>query len=269
MLGTNTTHKQHAMRFRFWIVTLMLFPAALRAQNPGAHLTVDVTVNSVVVRGDTVGVTYVVYNRPSSQDSLFEFIVDAPATVKRIPLPQPDSDYDALGSYQGRPAANWGFLGLLAPSATSTPLYFESKGIPDTVTFWAGGDFPPPDEASGDTLPTDVIKYHSVPGTTVGVKPWPADRTAAALVTRLRNSTQAVCSATLSWITDANLCGQLVSDVDQAETYRANGQVVEARSSLDHFVSLLTGTNGGFASGVTSPAYWLLVSNAGIIRALL
>jgi hypothetical protein len=257
------------MRYTILIAAVFVFPSALWAQNPGTHLLVDVTVDSVVVRGDTTGVTYVVYNRPSSQDSLFKFIVDAPATVKRIPRPQPDSDFHVLAVYRGRPTANWGFLGLLLPSATSPALYFESVGIPDTVTFWAGGNFPRPDPESEDTLPNDVLKYHSVPGITVGVKPWPVDRTAGALLTRLRNLSQTVCSAPLTWITDATLCGQLVADVDQAQASRANGQLIEARSTLDHFVALLGGGSGGFASGVSSSGYWLLASNAALIRALL
>jgi hypothetical protein len=248
-------------------LTLLLVGALpLCAQSQGTHLAVDITIASAIVRGDTVGITYQVYNRPTSQDSLAELLVDAPALVKQIAHPQPDSDFSVLGNYQGRPMANWAFLALIGPAATSQPLYFESVGIPDTVTFWAGGDYPPPDEEVGDTTPTDVIHYHSVPGTTVGVKSWPADRSPAALITRLRGLTQSACGASLQWITNSALCAQLLNDLDQAEAYRSNGQVSEAISTLDNYAALLSGGNGTYAAGVSSSAYWLLVTNANIIK---
>jgi hypothetical protein len=210
-----------------------------------------------------------VTNRVTSQDSLSDFLVDAPTTVKTILQPQPDSDYDVLATYRGRPVANWGFLALLAPSRTSTALYFEAVGVPDTALFWAAGSFPPPDEEAGDTMPTDLIKYHSVPGKTVGVTAWPADRTAGALLTRLRNLTTTACGPTLAWITDGSLCSQLTSDLDQAQAYRSNGQLTEARSTLDHFIGLLRGLGGPFAPGVTSPGFWLLTANATIVKAII
>lgn len=254
------------MRLIFGTIAALVFSSSLNAQNPGTQLTVDVTVSSVVVRGDTIGITYLVTNRPTSHDSLGNFVVDAPAGVTRMPTPQPDSDYLAMGTYQGRPVANWSFLGLLAPSASSAPLYYESVGVPDVVTDWAAGNFPLPVEGPADTLPDDILRFNSILGKTVGVVAWPTDRTPAALLSRLRTLTQSICGAPLTWITDANLCTQLVSDLDQAETARANGQANDAKTILDHFMSLVAGPNGTYASGVTSPGYWVLVSNATIVK---
>jgi hypothetical protein len=249
-------------------IALLAFTAPLKAQHPGTHLTVDVAITSLVVRGDTVGITYVIHNRATSQDSLITFTVDAPALVKRIPTPEPDSDYLALGSYRGRPAATWTFGALLNPSATSVPLYFESVGIPDTVTSWAGGYFELPEaESAADTLPTDdPLHYNTVAGVTVGVKPWPVDRSARALLSRLRVLTQNSCGPTLLWVSSASLCTQLLSDIDRAESLRASGHPVQARASLKSFISAISGSSPGtFAANVTSAGYWLLRSNAGII----
>ena len=249
-------------------ILLLAITAPLKAQNPGTHLTVDVAITSLVVRGDTVGITYVIYNRPTSQDSLISFTVDAPALVKRIPTPEPDSDYLATGSYRGRPSATRVFGALLNPSATSVPLYFESVGIPDTVTNWAGGYFELPEaESAADTLPTDdPLKYNTVAGKTVGVKPWPVDRSAQTLLSRLHVLTENSCSTPLLWVNSPPLCTQLLSDIDQAESFRANGQPVEARASLNSFISAISGSPPGtFAPGVTSAGYWLLKSNAEIV----
>src|SRR5215210_7042860 len=71
------------------------FATGLDGQTPGTRLTVDVNVVSVTLRGDTARVTYVLYNRPASQDSLVMFTVEAPAHVTFISIPEPDSLWSA------------------------------------------------------------------------------------------------------------------------------------------------------------------------------
>jgi hypothetical protein len=56
-------------------------------------MTVTISVTQIVMTGDTAQVSYTLSNSSQSQDSLFMFIVDAPARVKTIPRPQPDSDW--------------------------------------------------------------------------------------------------------------------------------------------------------------------------------
>jgi hypothetical protein len=250
-------------------LAFLIAGSALSAQTPGARVTVDVTVKTLVVRGDTTGVTYVILNRSTSLDSLFTFTVDAPAGVKAIPTPQPKTSYSVLGSYRGRPVADWAFLDLLAPSATSIPLYFESVGPPGIVTAWFGKEVPVLTERA-DTLPDDRLANYSVQGKTVGVDPWPTDRTPKALIARLRTLTQTSCAAPLTWITSSTLCTKLIGYLDQAESNRAAGKTNQAKSAMNNYISSLSGkTAGTFATGVTNPGYWLLKPNADIVNRVL
>jgi hypothetical protein len=238
----------------------------LHAQATGTNLTVDVTIKSIAVRGDTMGLTYVVLNKATSRDPLLRFAVDAPAGVKSIPLPQPATSYFVLGTYQGRPMAEWMFLDFLAPGATSIPVYFESVGLPAIATHWAGGDDPPVDESVADSTSEDPLKYHAVAGKTVGVEPWPVDKSAKALIARLKTLTQTSCATPLKWITASSLCTKLLGYLTTAETNRAAGKVTLAKSSMATYIKSLAGkTAGTFATGVTSPAYWLLKTNADIV----
>ncbi|MDP9206857.1 MAG: hypothetical protein M3P12_15640 [Gemmatimonadota bacterium] len=161
--------------------------------------------------------------------------------------------------------ADWAFLDLLPPAATSILLYFESVGPPAIVTAWFGKDVPVVEE-SADTLPDDRLANYSVQGKTVGADPWPTDRTSKALIARLRTLTQTSCAAPLTWITSSTLCTKLIGYLDQAEANRAAGKSTQAKSSMNSYISSLSGkTAGTFASGVTNPAYWLLKPNADIV----
>lgn len=233
-------------------------------QVPGTRLTVDVKVETVALRGDTVGVTYVLFNHPDSQDSVWTFTVDAPAGLKMIMEPSPADDWSVDTVYAGRQVADWASLQLIPPANNSPALYFESVGLPGIVDDWVGGHFPIPDN---DTTPNDPLTHQTVKGKTVGVELFPANRSSEALLVRLGSLTQSACSAPLSWVSDATLCSNLTSELVAAESYRANGQLVQARNSLDSYMTSLSGqVQGTFANGVTSPGYWLLRSNAQIAK---
>lgn len=248
----------------------MVFVEASQAQTPGTRITVDVTVQSVAVQGDTTSVSYVLYNRPTSLDSLYTFTVDAPARVKSIPTPLPITSYDADSIYRGQPVADWAFLDLLPPGRTSVPLAYQSVGLPAIVNDWVGGNYPVVEESASDTLSGDPLKYRTVPGKTVGVSPWPVDRSAKALIARLRTLTQTSCAAPLTWITSSTLCTKLIGYLDQAETNRAAGKRPQAKSAMNSYISSFSGkTAGTFAAGVTNPGYWLLKPNADIINTVL
>lgn len=224
----------------------------------------DVTISSIVVRGDTVGVNYVLFNRPQSQDSLATFTVDAPAGVTKIPRPQPITDWWVSSTYQGKDVAHWASLGTLPPGTTSIPLYFESLGLPGIVTDWVVGNFPIPEGEGDDSTSDDRLDTNSVIGKTVGIEAFPANRTPQALLMRLRNLTLTSCGTPLFWITDSTICSQLVNDVDQAETFRSSGQFALAKASLTHYETLLAA--GSTTGSVTNPGYWLLRPNAEIVR---
>ena len=231
-------------------------------------MTVTVTVNQIVMTGDTAHVSYTLSNGSQSQDSVFMFIVDAPARVKTIPRPQPDSDWvvDTL-VHSNEPAAFWLDVPLLAPSAVTPALTFESVGLPGVVTNWAIGHWPPKTCCDDDPPGSgeDVFLTRAIQSSTAGVQLWPTDRSTQALIARLRTLSQNVCASPLNWITDSTLCSQLVSDLDTAEGFRAAGATSQLQSTLDHYKSLL-GTSASFAAGVNSAAFWMLSVNADIIR---
>lgn len=254
------------MMLRILITLVLAAASALPAQTPGTRITVDVTVKSLVVQGDTMTVTYSLYNRPTSRDSLYTFTVDAPARIKSIPTPQPDTSYDADSIYRDRPVADWAFLSLLPPGSTSVALTFQSVGLPSIVSDWVGGHYPLVEESASDTLDRDPLRQRTVRGKTVGVSPWPTNRTPRALIARLRTLTQTGCAAPLTWITSSSLCAKLIGYLDQAETNRAAGKRAQAQSSMNSYITVLSGEIAGtFASGVTSSGYWLLKPNAVII----
>ena len=257
------------MKFIFFTLPI-LCAVALQAQTPGTRITVDVTLQSVVVQGDTMALTYSLYNRPTSSDSLYTFTVDAPARIKSIPMPQPQTSYDADSIYHDQPVADWAFLDLLPPGRTSVALSYRSVGLPSIVNDWVGGHYPLLPESPSDTISGDPLKYRTVPGKTVGVSPWPTDRSAKALIARLRILTQTNCAAPLTWITSSTLCTKLVGYLNQAESNRAAGKRTQAKSAMNSYITSLSGkTAGTFASGVTNPGYWLLKPNADIINRVL
>lgn len=248
------------------LIHLGIFATTLRAQTSGTQITVDVTVKSVVVQGDTVALTFELYNRPTSRDSLYTFTIDAPARVKSIPTPQPETSYDADSIYRDQPVADWAFLSLLPPGGTSVPLTFQSVGLPSIVKYWIGGNYPVVEEGAADSTYGDPLKYRTVLGKTVGVDPWPTDRTPKALIARLRTLTQTSCATPLTWITSSTLCTKLIGYLDQAEANRAAGKITQAKSAMNNYVASLSGkTAGTFAPGVTNPGYWLLRPNAAIV----
>ena len=253
---------------RLSIVALLLTLSApeLASQNPGQHVSVDIQLTSVTRNYDTTGISYVLTNLPASTEQLGRFSVDAPGGVLRISTPTPTNQWDTGTAFYGRPLAHW--VGGLIPAGSSTPeLHFDATGLPGIVTYWVGGVFVFPSREEPDGSPdADPLVAEMISGQTVGIEPWPTDRTAQALIARLRVLTQTSCGAALLWVSSANLCSQLISDLDQAESFRAAGQPNDAKNSLNTFVGRISGSSPGtFATGVNSLAYWLLKTNAAIV----
>ena len=245
------------------VVVAALCPHMVTAQNPGQRVTVSVQTTSVVARGDTIGVTSIVANLGASQESLVDYFVDAPGGVVVIHTPTPDLDWMTLRDFRSRPMATWTILTLLPPGSSTPPLYFESVGLPGIVTYWAGGEYelPPGDDimySDSNPIP-DPLVTRMIAGKTVGVETFPTDRSPQGLIARLRVLTQTACSAPLFWVSNASLCSQLISDIDQVEAHRLNGQIIMAKDVLTHYETLLTD------GSVSNAGYWLLKSNAAII----
>ncbi len=253
------------------LIFLAVLGAKAGSQAPGKGVTVSIEIKSVTVSGDTVAVTEQVTNSASSRDSLLTYMVDSPSGVTAIQRPTTGGIWVAQRAYRGRPMAYWISGSTIVPGGNTPDLYFTSIGIPGIVTYWAQGEHEPAEvrDAPDSTVTYDPMNDEMVSGSTVGVSPWPVDRSASGLLTRLRGLTQTGCSSPLLWVNNSSLCNQLLAALDQAESYRANGQTAEARGSLDTFMALLSGPNGTFASGVSSSGYWLLVPNATIVKNLI
>jgi len=241
-----------------------------RGPKPGQRINVEVQVKSIVNRGDTIGITYQVKNLVGSEEALLSFLVDAPSGVVSIATPSPKKNWYASTDFRQRPMAIWDLLGHQLPAGEVTPdLSFQSVGLPGVSTFWAGGKFKlPSDEDAAETEVDDPLANEMINGVTVGVEPLPSDRSPTGLLKRLSDLTDAVCKPQLLWLTDTALCSQLASDLNQAGTHSASGKSTEAREVLSHYIKILE-PNGTRAAGVSTAAYWLLKSNAEIIKARL
>ncbi len=255
------------MRHILLSLSLAIPSATLVGQNPGQKINLDIQLASVNTAADTSGVSYVITNLSSSVEPMWRYFVDAPSGVLRIASPSGTFKWRSDTSFRGQSMARWILTAYLAGGSVTPELHFESVGVPGIVIYWAGGHFQLPsreDELEPDTaaLP-DPLGAAMITGKTVGVEAWPADRSAQALLARLRSLTLQTCATPLLWITDSTLCTQLVSDVDQAESYRSGGQIASAKSSLEHYRSLLL--SGNTAGTVKSSSYWLLKSNSEIL----
>lgn len=253
------------MKFLLPFFLLGVAPCAL-AQSPGQNISVALEVRSVSVRADTTGVSYVLTVLPGSQEALSRFSIDAPAGVLRI-APQ-NSLWVPLTEFQGRSVGHWITADSLPAGSVTPELTYEAIGLAGILTYWVGGVFPFPSVEDMDPVgSSDPMVSEMINGPTVGVEAWPANRAPAALLTRLRNLAQRTCTTPLMWITSSSLCSQLTAYVDEAELHRASGQLSAARTSLDSLITALSGSAPGtFAPGVNSSAYWLLRTNAQIIR---
>ncbi len=243
-------------------------PPSAIARRPGQNIAVDIHVISVAERADTVRIGYQLKNLVSSAESLVTFHVDAPGSILRIPRPGSGREWVSMSAYRGRPMASWISGSTIPPGGISPELYFESVGVPGIVTYWAQGNHEPPsEEEAGSTASGNPLTDEMISGKTVGVDSWPRDRSYSSLIARLRALTVSTCNAPLLWITNASLCNELLADIRDADN-NGSKQPTQAKRALDNYMSVLGGVDAP-APGVTNAAYWLLRSNAEIIRAAL
>jgi hypothetical protein len=251
-------------------------PVLVLAQGtPGTNIAVEVKVSRIAMRGDTVRIESVVKNAASSQESLFQFTVDAPSKVIRIELPAPGENWDTSTTYKTLAVASWGILDALPPPGTATPpLVFEALGLPGIVTYWAMGWFPvpaynPEDEPPPPMSPREAITASTVQGLAVGVEPFPNDRSAGNLLTRLLSSTDQSCGS-LAWITSATVCTSLKGKLQQASQALTQGDDNAARTQLQSFLTELDAQHDAQGTlPVKDNAYWLLKVNAEYVLGLI
>ncbi len=194
-------------------ITLTLGGALLWPASQFTKLSIGVRPSSLEVRGDTVRVSYEVTNVPASTLKLSMFTIDARTRAIRVerPMGVPKREYGTYTDF-GFNVAGWSFLRPLLPGRTSPALAYSAAGLPGLVTWWAA-----PFVAPGREEPADVEVAASATdgpgrtaadsGITVGIVPFPADRSRAALLARLDGLITQSC--TLGWVDSAGECNSL------------------------------------------------------------
>jgi hypothetical protein len=187
--------------------------------------TLSIRVNpiSLDVRGDTVRIAYLVTNTQASPTELFMFTVDAPAPALKVEKPAPPTRWDMdVKKKFGRSVALWAFIEpTLAPGNTSPPLAFSALGLPGIVKYW-GEPWIPPDTVETADVPASSVRPPSPgnsaadSGLTVGVVPFPRDRSRAALLVRLSGFLTDVCAR--GWVDNQGICSSLRVKIQHDET---------------------------------------------------
>jgi hypothetical protein len=186
-------------------------------------LSIRVEPASLEVHGDTVRIAYRVTNATASTSKLFEFTVDAPAPALRVEAPPRTRQWFIVTAKDyGRSVANWGFIDpLLGPGKASPSLAFSARGLPGLVKYW-GGPFIPPDTVEtadvtvAEDAPAGPGNFAADSGVTIGIVPFPADRSRAALLARLRGLEQDACAR--GWIDNAGVCTSLQVKIEHGDT---------------------------------------------------
>lgn len=205
------------------LVTMSLVVSALLVSaRPTTQLSIHVVPASLDLRGDTVRVAYRVTNAPSSSSELFIFTVDAPSRPLKVEKPSAAAkrDFDTATEF-GRSVASWGFMRSLVPGGTSPALAFSAVGLPGIVKYWAAPFIAPDTFETADVqLPADAIagpgNSAADSGATVGVVPFPSDRSRSALLARLGVLTAEACR--LGWIDNGGVCNSLEVKISQGDT---------------------------------------------------
>ncbi len=206
------------------LIALLVLGAVLAADaQRSTPLSIAVEPTAIDVRGDTVRVAYTVRNQASSTADLFLFTVDAPTPASHVERPARNSGWhiNTTKSF-GRSVAGWSFIDpLLGPGKASPSLAFSARGLPGLVKYW-GEPFVPPDTVEtadvtvAEDAPAGPGNSAADSGVTVGIVPFPADRSRAALLARLQGLQQDACAR--GWIDNAGVCTSLQVKIEHGDT---------------------------------------------------
>ena len=213
------------------------------------NLHVRVNVAALDVRGDTVRVAYTVTNAPTSTADLFAFTVDAATHLVEIERPSRSVAAHTLIAHDfgGRPVASWGFVDpTIAPAASAPSLAYRAIGLPGLVKYWAT-PYQAPDtieaaDVSSEELAAGPGASAADSGLTVGVVPFPADRSRSALLHRLTTMLDRVCMR--GWVDNQGVCNSLRVKIDHDQ--------------MDALLNELSAQRG---KHVNETAYFLLAGN--------
>lgn len=251
LLGYNT------MRIHPWALCgglLATVTGGLNGQTlPGKNLSVAVRVRAVMLRADTVTISYSLVNSGSSAERLLFFTVNSPIVPVEVDAPVPTSDWSTRTIFNARNVARWTALQGIAPGDSTPSLTFRARGLPAIQSAWYRGDslITINSDDSTTTVPYyDPLLNLSNQVQTVGVDLAPTSF--SALVSRLHVLSDSSCA--LQWITNGGLCISLGTDLSATPTH-----VFTFSASLDS-----ASAHGG---DVAEAAYRLLRTNADFITA--
>lgn len=204
------------------LVVLGVASSLLVVRTPfSPKLSIAVEPSALESSGDTVRVSYRVTSSEQSTSELLMFTVDAPSRALRVEIPANASkrDYDT-GTEFGRSVASWGFMRSLIPGATSPALSFSAVGLPGIVKYWATPLVLPdtvetPDVPAKAGQPVGPGNSAADSGYTVGVVPFPSDRSRIALLARLDRLTRSACAR--AWVDNAGVCNSLLVKIRQGD----------------------------------------------------
>jgi hypothetical protein len=247
----------------FLALIITAIPAKAQG-NPGTNLSVRLEIVSVQRAGDTIQVSYVAHNSPSSREPLWALTIDAPAEPYAINEPAPAKDWLVYSRYGDRPVVNWASLAgsIARPGESGPTLSFKAIGLPTIVDAYIEGYYDPPnvDTPEGDAVLGDGLETHSVRVRTIGVGPIGAGATPMSLTARLASLTTESCN--LAWISSSSVCNSLGRKLQQASQGVSRGDNYTARLRLQSFLRELDARHDPQGTRpVKDAAYWLLKIN--------
>jgi hypothetical protein len=178
----------------------------------------DVKPTVFVHAGDVLQVSYAITFH-SRGDSLASFAVKSPVPILGMTAPAWAADAMLLAVREGtQDAARWGWIEALPRNGETIPyLAYEAAGLPGIVRYRATRFMPPRPQPANDRGddPVPLSFEHNgaeqIAGWTVGVVPYPADRSTTARIAFLRAQLGQAC--TRAWV-KADVCAELKAKAD-------------------------------------------------------
>ncbi len=253
-----------------WLALLCICAASASAQDsvpwPAQNqLEVTVETGATILPDDTVRLTYVITNAPTSQQAAAHFVVRTYVTQYRLGAPA--HWVSSSGSVQDSAAALWGAVfgqPEVQPGKSQGGFSFIARGLPDIVPYRVQGYSPPP--TYDDTKPwvfkkAPSIWTNSVRGFTVGIAPLPGNLHAAQLAQRLTDLGSESCE--LGWIRQQGVCTSLRAKFDSArQAVEGNNTDVAIGELRDALAELEAQHGSEPGKHVSDSGYWLLRINA-------
>ena len=256
--------KRRAVLFMMAQLVTLSTTRLIAQGTPGTNVDVDVTVVSVQVTGGRVLLSYVVRNRPSSAERLFELTIPVPQGVQSVSADAPQDSWLTMSRYRGRPVAQWGALGdQMQPGDSSPTLSYTAFGVLGITPAWVRGYVPPTPLPPEDTTnrvfhqEADPVFGQGKAISVVGIVPAPSGGSAGAI--ELLSEQVSYSCGGAGWIAPMGICNSLAAKLSAASASLARNDPQSARGSLAALIDELDAQRG---KHIAENAYWLLKTNS-------